>query len=272
MANWKVWKFRELDEIAVFLNGGVHGTDVSYFGNSMGGSGGGSKGVPNLVGTTLTLKNPPGSVTFVTGANPQGLLYADIKSQIEGAIAGVLVKQFEGRIYLIESTPSTGVVVAAAPAGGFARVNGTVDLNTLTYGGGGSLDGTALVLKHNEGGDLTVNFVAPANRAAVIAQINAVTLTDITASINGDNTLHLQTPDEGTGKSLRVAAGGSSLTVLGLTAGKRDAPSTNTANAALGFDTVADSSGKVYGSPPAVPFFDGAYSDPSAMHVLYTFE
>ena len=176
----------------------------------------------------------------------------------------------------METAPSAGVTVAASPAGGFATVDGTVNLNGLTFGAGGSLDTKVVVFKHNGGGNLSVTFAAPVNVGDVLAQINAVTGPGIVATQNPNGTLHLQTNDQGAGKSITVNAGGSGLATIGLTAGTYNAPSTNTANAALGFDTANDTVGKIYGSPyvspPVAPYLGMAYSVNDNMHVVYTFE
>lgn len=167
MANWKVNKFRELDELNMFLNGAAMGSDVSYFAQTIAQGGGGQRDVPSLVGKTFKTKapGPAGTCTFVAGASPDGkLLPKEIKTQIEAAIANLKVTFFQGRMVVMESTPTNGV---------------TID-------------------------------------------------------------------------------------------------KTGTANSILGFDVVADSVGKVYGSPyvspPVAPYLGMAYSVNDNMHVVYTFE
>jgi len=114
MAIWKVNKFRELDELNMFLNGAVVGGDVSYFAQTIAQGGGGQRDIPPLVGLTFKTKapGPAGTCTFIAGANPGGkLLFKEIKSQIEGAIAGVKVRQFEGHLVIVESSPANGITI-----------------------------------------------------------------------------------------------------------------------------------------------------------------
>lgn len=167
MAGWKLWKFRELDEITFFLNGAVLGADLSGNGQAIASGGGGTRDIASLAGKTFKTKapGPVGTVTFVAGTDPGGrLLPKEIKSQIEAAIATIKVYFLSGRIVIQEATPSAGTVI----------------------------------------------------------------------------------------------------------------DKTGTANTILGFDTAADSPGKVYGSPyvspPVVPYFGWSYSVNDNMHVVYTFE
>ena len=53
----KIYKFRDISEVQIFLNGGIIGTDVS-------------KGIVGLVGTTLAFSSPSASVTFAAGSGP----------------------------------------------------------------------------------------------------------------------------------------------------------------------------------------------------------
>lgn len=96
----------------------------------------------------------------------------------------------------------SGVVTAGSPAVQLLPLrtfSGGVDLTTLTYGGGGSLNGLTILA-----GGLTVTFGTPANAAAVVTAINAV-LTGA-AALNGSNQLVL------TAK----LSGGTALPVLGI--------------------------------------------------------
>lgn len=100
-----------------------------------------------------------------------------------------------------------------------ATHTGTVDLTTLTYGGGGTLDTLTLVLSINGGANLTVTFAAPANLAAALAQINAVigsvaTATDDNNGVSPDH-LVLSTLAIGPDATLHVVSG-TALTPLGL--------------------------------------------------------
>lgn len=114
MSVWKVRKFREIDELNLFLSGAVMGVDVSYFAQSIQSGGGGTRDLPSLVGLTFITKapGPAGTCTFVKGASPDGRLTAkEIKSQIEAAIVGLTVRFFEGRLTVVETTPANGVTV-----------------------------------------------------------------------------------------------------------------------------------------------------------------
>jgi hypothetical protein len=100
----KVYKFKDIDEAELFLNGAVFGGDLRA-------------GVQNLVGTKLKFTLPAAvEHTFVVGAgaDPYTLSLADLKSQLEGAVAGLRVRSFDGRLALMEITPSLGVTLIAA--------------------------------------------------------------------------------------------------------------------------------------------------------------
>lgn len=285
-------KFRTIDEVQNFLNGGIQGSILKSA------QGGGTPanigaGVNGLVGTTLTFTSPAAaSVTFVradgvggsatppgTNPDPYTLLFKDIKAQIEAAVAGTLVNMFDGALIVREAAPSGGVVLKGGSAGGFATVIGTVDLRTLVYGGGGTVDGLVLVLKHNGGGSLTVTFAAPGNQGAIVTQINAITVAGgITASIDGNNHLVLTSSAQGAGESIQVVSGtGGLLALLGLPVALTTVTgaATNTANTLLGFDQLNDTVGKVYTPAevtPTAPCWTWAYSGNDNMHNLYTWE
>lgn len=101
------YKARDINELVLWLNGGIQGVDVS-------------KGINGLVGKTLTFTAPAAfSVTFtaVTGSeyvNGTTLRYQDIKQQIEAANAAIRVTQCGGCIWLVEKSPTNGVALAAA--------------------------------------------------------------------------------------------------------------------------------------------------------------
>ena len=284
MATNAIRKFQTIDLLMSFLNGAVLGNEVrSPVGSPA------MPGLQGLVGATLTLigSGPTGTVTFIrsnigsgsavppgTNPDPYTLLFKDIKAQIESAIAGTLVTMATGRLQIAEATPSHGITIAAGSAGGYPTVVGTVDLNTLSYGAGGTLDGLVLNLKHDGGSTLTTTFSAPVNRADVIAQINAVTLTDITASINGANQLVLTAPDQGASHNISVLAGTADLS-LGLTVAVTTGAATNTANTILGFDGTNNTVGQVY-VPVEVsnsaPCWVWAESDNNGSVAVFTWE
>ena len=119
---YSMHKFRDLAEVQNYLNGGLLGTDVS-------------KGVVGLVGETLTFTSPVGSCTFVEGASPdRRLMFADIKQQIEAAVAGIKVYQIGGQIAFIHSaTPVTLPIELAAGASHAKRLLGFA-YDTATVG------------------------------------------------------------------------------------------------------------------------------------------
>jgi hypothetical protein len=278
MAVNKIQKFRTIEEVMTFLNGGVVGGVVN---KSPGPPSNNAPGVGGLVGATLTFTSPSQvTVTFAvsSGSNPDPytLLLSDIKAQIQAADPALLVTQNQdGRIVITEVTPTDGVAIAASSGGGYATVVGTVDLRTLHYGAGGSLDGKTLKVTHNGGATLTTTFAAPANQGAVVSQINANTVAGgITASINGSNQLVLQSSDVGAGASITVAVSTAPV-ILGISQGTTTGASANTANSLLGFDTANPTVGKVY-SPAVVsstpPCWTWTYSGNDNMHACYTWE
>jgi len=263
MALIKLYKLNEIYEVQHFLQGGLTGKDVSG-------------GVEGLVGKTVTFGKPVFSWTFVQGADPDFTRFQEIKSQLENASGGALrVLQMGGRILFIEKTPSTGCVLKAGTSGSHAVMRGTVDLSTLTYGGGGTVDTKTLKVSINGGGVQTVTFAAPANAGAIVSQINAVVAG--LASLDSGNHLLLTVSTLGTGSSVATTNGTAdgnlglldNTTVTGV--------ATNDGNTLLGFDSAADSTGKVYDSPftspnPTVPYFIQSYSVNETTHVIYTME
>jgi hypothetical protein len=126
-------KFRTIDEVQTFLNGGVwSGSKVSQVGppSNQG------PGVYGLVGLTLIFvgPGPTGTVTFVASStsnpNPQVLLFSDIKAQIQAAIATLSVTTFDGYLSIQEVTPTNGVTVSSTGTAnsvlGFDTANNTV--------------------------------------------------------------------------------------------------------------------------------------------------
>jgi hypothetical protein len=100
MATNKVYKFRDIVEAELFLNGAILG------------GGNADKGYA-VVGKKLhfTAPGPVGTVTFTTGTNPNDpytLYLKDVKTQVETAVAGIKVFTKDNRIVF---TSSTGVVL-----------------------------------------------------------------------------------------------------------------------------------------------------------------
>lgn len=121
MAVNRIYKFRRIDDVSAFLNGGVVGGSVNRA------QGGGTPanigaGINGLVGKTLKLSSPSAkTITFTTassatppGTNPDPytLLFKDIKAQVEAVATDVVVLlDAEQRLLLLEKAPSQGVTV-----------------------------------------------------------------------------------------------------------------------------------------------------------------
>jgi hypothetical protein len=133
MATTRIRKFSTIDQLQVFLNGGVTSGNRC---NQVGPPSNQGPGIWGLVGTTLTFAapGPTGTVTFVasTGSNPnpQVLLFKDIKAQIEAAIPTLRVTMSDGFLVIQEVTPAEGVTVSSAGTAnailGFDTENNTV--------------------------------------------------------------------------------------------------------------------------------------------------
>lgn len=117
---FRVKKFSNISEFEWFLRGGIIGAVVNL-------STGTPPGLWGLVGQTVTFTVPADSVTFVLGADPNGFLTpAEIKAQMEAAIAGIVVSFSRNRLSIIESTPTNGIDIgsaAAEPARGILGFN-----------------------------------------------------------------------------------------------------------------------------------------------------
>jgi hypothetical protein len=138
----RVRKFRTIDEVQSFLNGAVSsGNTVNQVQGSPSNHG---PGITGLVGLTLIFAGPgpTGTVTFVasSGSNPDPntLLFKDIKTQIEAAIATLKVTLYDGYLTIIEATPANGVTVSSAGTAntllGFDTANNTVGKYYLPLG------------------------------------------------------------------------------------------------------------------------------------------
>lgn len=131
MAGILTRKFREVEEVDLFLNGGlIGGADVIQ-------GLGGLYGINGLIGLTLKFKQPSAAtVTFVlstdpNSTNPARLTYKDIKAQVQAVIAAVSVQQFNRYLVLVETTPASGVTIDHT---GTATALLGFDANTDTVG------------------------------------------------------------------------------------------------------------------------------------------
>lgn len=105
MAALKFKKFRNIETANLLLNGALEG-------GSVGG------GVDNLVGKAITFTSPAGTKTFTQGGQYQGRLsFAEIKSQLEAAMATLVVLQLDGKIIFKHATPGTVVSLGAVNEG-----------------------------------------------------------------------------------------------------------------------------------------------------------
>lgn len=100
MAVFKLRKFQGTAEMEHTLNGGLIGGAASL------------GGVFGLTGKTLIFNSPSSTtVTFTAGVDPNKHTFAEVKGQIETALATVRVLPVgpNGQVAIIEVTPSGGV-------------------------------------------------------------------------------------------------------------------------------------------------------------------
>lgn len=103
----------------------------------------------------------------------------------------------------------------------YPTIRGALDLGTLTFGASGDVDGDDLVLSVDGAANVTVSFAAPADAAAVAAQINAAVGSAV-ASLSAGGRLVLASTTKTATSSIAVVSGtGGSLTDLGLAAATR---------------------------------------------------
>ncbi len=101
MAVLRVRKFRDITELELFLQGAVIGKQVGEY-------------IPNIVGKTLVFTQPTNTTfTFVAGTDvvktdSKGLSRKEVKAQLEAGVAGLTVKFLEGRLVLIQTSPTAG--------------------------------------------------------------------------------------------------------------------------------------------------------------------
>lgn len=116
MAKIVVRKFRELDELDLFLSGAVIAGDASGWGKAIATGGNALNMNPVLAGLTLVFTSPAShTVTFAAGADPAGRLqFSEFKAQVQAVMTTLNVRQFQGRIVFVESTPTSGVSISAA--------------------------------------------------------------------------------------------------------------------------------------------------------------
>ena len=101
----KLLKFGTIFEANFVIRGGLIGGIVD-------------RGIAGLTGTTLTFTTPAGAHTFVesvtAGVTRGTLPFSEIKSQLEGAIANLVVEIVNGKIGFRHAILGTNVVLAAA--------------------------------------------------------------------------------------------------------------------------------------------------------------
>ena len=107
------------------------------------------------------------------------------------------------------------VVLSALDYADAATVTGTGDLSAgALYGGGGTLDGLTVTAEIDNGGSATCTFVAPANKAAVLSQLNAA-IGSGTAFTAPGNFLVITSTNIGATGEIDITAG-TALVALGL--------------------------------------------------------
>jgi hypothetical protein len=149
MALNRLRKFRRIDDVQVFLNGGVVGGPVNRSGVAGGGGTPMPLGLVGLVGATLILSSPGSvTVTFVrsdgvggsatppgTNPDPFTLLFKDIKAQIEAAGPALLVTlDADQQIVISEAVPASGVTVShTGTANGILGFDSNIDTVGKVY-------------------------------------------------------------------------------------------------------------------------------------------
>lgn len=104
MARSRVVKFEDINLLEAFLNGGIVGSaDLNK--------------LPDLTGKQLKFTSPVAvTVTLPAPADPNQYRLSDLVTAITGAVAGVTVRQFCGRLVIVETSPSSGVALDADSA------------------------------------------------------------------------------------------------------------------------------------------------------------
>lgn len=107
-------KFEKLEEANFWCAGGI-----------VGGADPGTQ-IRGLVGQTVTFSSPAGSCTFTEAASgnasPGLLRFADIKSQLEAAVASLVVVAIGKKIGFKHVTPGTACAIAAVSQGARAAL------------------------------------------------------------------------------------------------------------------------------------------------------
>jgi hypothetical protein len=86
-----------------------------------------------VAGLTLTMLAPTlGTCTFVAGANPEGLTFKELKTQLETAITTVRVASHRDCLAIYEATLKTGAVIDATASAAICAVLGLVASGTIT--------------------------------------------------------------------------------------------------------------------------------------------
>lgn len=136
--------------------------------------------------------------------------------------------------------------LAAQTTGTAASLTGSVDLTTLIYGAGGTLDGLAFTVQANAGGAQVITFgtgvSAPTSPADVIAQIDADVDANVTAVLNQNGTLTIGSATLGVGSTFQITSSASAAQLLGF-------GNTYPAIAPTGTGAVSDGSTKIGVAP-----------------------
>lgn len=118
----KTYKFKDIVEMQHFLNGGV--------------CGGQAHAVPGIVGKTLIIGATTVTFTAVAGGingDQSALLFKDIRSQIQTAVATVDVLLIDGKIAIILKTPASLTIDKDGTANPLLGFNSAADTVTKLY-------------------------------------------------------------------------------------------------------------------------------------------
>lgn len=102
---FKTYKFQDIADLTLHLNGGLRACPVE-------------RGLPDLTNKTLIFTKPSAvTVTFSAPVDVEkGFLFSDVQTQLEANVPGLRVTQKQGRLILIEATPTNGVEITGGTA------------------------------------------------------------------------------------------------------------------------------------------------------------
>ncbi len=167
-----------------------------------------------LSGETIILNvNGAGPLTLTLSGTGNAASEVALLAAIAAEWPGVTVST-NGSGFLVLTDNINGLAGTIVVGAGTANTH--LGISGSSTGTAGTLDGLALVLSVNALPNLTVTFVAPANVAAVLAQVNAV-IGSLATATEAPTSFYLVLTNNkiGPGFSLQVVSG-TALTALGL--------------------------------------------------------